>query len=206
MSYWYNLVFTSPSIVTEQNFAIHNYHIWQLKVLKFRSVNVLGKKTGAQNIVQEIKQYQKKWLQHVQRMDTNRLPKQALQYKPKGRRNIGRPRKRRRDQLHLHPSGIWWWWWWWWWKFRSFSRINAVADSLFEHSLCCKIHSHSYSAGRFQWPRGLMFDLRPLACWNCGFESRLRHGCLSVVNVVCCQVEASAPDWSPVQRSPTACG
>ena len=26
------------------------------------------------------------WLQHVQRMDTNRLPKQALQYKPKDRR------------------------------------------------------------------------------------------------------------------------
>ena len=24
----------------------------------------------------------RKWLQHVQRMDTNRLPKQALQYKP----------------------------------------------------------------------------------------------------------------------------
>ena len=28
-------------------------------------------------------------------------PKQALQYKPKGRKNIGRPRKRWRDQLHL---------------------------------------------------------------------------------------------------------
>ena len=42
-----------------------------------------AKKTGAQNIVKEIKQYQEKWLQHVQRMDTNRLPKQALQYKPK---------------------------------------------------------------------------------------------------------------------------
>jgi hypothetical protein len=27
-------------------------------------------KTGAQNIVNEIKQYQKQWLQHVQRMDT----------------------------------------------------------------------------------------------------------------------------------------
>jgi len=24
-----------------------------------------------------------KWLQHVERMDTNRLPKQALQYEPK---------------------------------------------------------------------------------------------------------------------------
>ena len=39
-------------------------------------------KTGAQNIVKEIKHYQRKWLQHVQRMDTNRIPKQALQYKP----------------------------------------------------------------------------------------------------------------------------
>ena len=45
---------------------------------------------GVQNIVKEIKQYQKKWLQHVQRMDTNGLPKQALQYKPKGRRDRGR--------------------------------------------------------------------------------------------------------------------
>jgi len=61
-------------------------------------------KTGAQNIVNEIKQYQKMWLQHVQRMDTNRLPKQAPQYKPKGRRNIGRQRKRWRDQLHLEDQ------------------------------------------------------------------------------------------------------
>ena len=34
-----------------------------------------------------------------------RLPKQALQYKPKGRRNIGRPRKRWRDELHLEDQG-----------------------------------------------------------------------------------------------------
>ena len=62
-------------------------------------------KTGAQNIVQEIKQYHKKWLQHVQWMDTKRIPKQALQYKPKGRRKIGRPRKRWRDQLLLEDQG-----------------------------------------------------------------------------------------------------
>ena len=58
-------------------------------------------KTGAQNIVQEIKQYQKKWLQYVQRMDTNRMPRQALRYRPEGRRNVGRPKKRWRDQLHF---------------------------------------------------------------------------------------------------------
>jgi len=43
---------------------------------------------GAQNIVKEIKQYQKKLLQHEQRMDTNRLPRQALKYRQEGRRNI----------------------------------------------------------------------------------------------------------------------
>jgi len=70
------------------------------KVDKEKNQCIRGK-TGAQNIVKEIKQYQKKLLQHVQRMDTNRMSKQALQYQPKGRRNIGRPRKRWRDQLDL---------------------------------------------------------------------------------------------------------
>jgi len=46
-----------------------------------------------------------KWLQPIQRMDTNRLPKQALQYKPNGRRNRGLPRRRWRDQLHLEDEG-----------------------------------------------------------------------------------------------------
>jgi len=35
-------------------------------------------------------------------------------------------------------------------------------------------------------------DLRLLACCDCGFESRREHRCLSVVSVVCCQVEVSA--------------
>jgi hypothetical protein len=34
--------------------------------------------------------------------------------------------------------------------------------------------------------------LGPLACWDCGFESRQRHACLSLVIVVCCQVAVSA--------------
>jgi len=28
--------------------------------------------------------------------------------------------------------------------------------------------------------------LRQLACWDCGFESRRWHGCLSGLDVVCC--------------------
>ena len=65
----------------------------------------IREKMGAENIVKEIKQYQERWLQPIQRMDTNRIPKQALQYTPKGRRNIGRPRKRWRDQFHFEDQG-----------------------------------------------------------------------------------------------------
>jgi hypothetical protein len=36
--------------------------------------------------------------------------------------------------------------------------------------------------------------LRPLACGDCGLESDRVHGCLSVVSVVCCQVELCASD------------
>jgi hypothetical protein len=48
--------------------------------------------------------------------------------------------------------------------------------------------------------------LRPLACWDCGFEFRRGHGCLSLVSDMWCQVEVSASGWSHVQRSPTKCG
>jgi hypothetical protein len=58
--------------------------------------------------VKEIKQYQKKWLQHLQRMDRNRLPRQALKYRPEGRRNIGRPMKRWRanSTLRIKEQGM----------------------------------------------------------------------------------------------------
>jgi len=48
--------------------------------------------------------------------------------------------------------------------------------------------------------------LRPLACWDYGFEYRRGHGYLSVVKAVCCQVEVFATGRSPVQISPTKCG
>jgi len=83
----------------------HMFYASSLNSISSCYYQCIRQKTGAQTIVKEIKQYQKKWLQHVQRMDTNRQPKQALQYKPKGRRNIGWLRKRWRDQLHLEDQG-----------------------------------------------------------------------------------------------------
>jgi len=90
------------SEAAEMKFLRHLLGITKLDKEKNQCIR---QKTGTQNTVKEIKQYQEKWLQRVQRMDTNRLPKQALQYKAKGRRNVGRPRKRWRDQLHLEDQG-----------------------------------------------------------------------------------------------------
>jgi hypothetical protein len=82
----------------QMKFLRHLLRITKLDKEKNQSIR---EKTEAQNIVKEIKQYQQKWLQHVQRMDTDRLPKQALRYRPEGRRDLGRPRKRWTDQIHL---------------------------------------------------------------------------------------------------------
>jgi len=81
-------------------------HLLGITKLDKEKNQCIREKAGAHTIVKEIKQYQEKWLQHVQRMDTNRTPKQALQYKPKGRRNIGRPRKRWTDQFHFEDQEI----------------------------------------------------------------------------------------------------
>ena len=75
-------------------------------------------------------------------------------------------------------------------------------------------------AGRTSWIRTKIYivganpsghavkgvGLRPLACWDCRFESRQGHGYLSLMSVVCCQAEVSASGWSLVQRSPTKRG
>jgi len=58
-------------------------------------------------------------------------------------------------------------------------------------------------------PSGRAFQgvgLLPFIFWDCGFESRLVHGYLSLVSVVCCQVEVFATGRSLFQRSATEWG
>jgi hypothetical protein len=57
-----------------------------------------------------------------------------------------------------------------------------------------------------QWPRRLVRGLRSLTYWDYGFEFQRRHGFLSMLSVVCCQVKVSATGRSLVQRSPAECG
>jgi hypothetical protein len=45
--------------------------------------------------IQDVRaKYKQNWINHLGRMDNTRLPKHTLSYKPRGRRDRGRPRKR----------------------------------------------------------------------------------------------------------------
>ena len=45
--------------------------------------------------IQDVRlKYKQNWINHLDRMDNTRLPKYALNYKPRGRRDRGRPKKR----------------------------------------------------------------------------------------------------------------
>ena len=58
---------------------------------------------------------------------------------------------------------------------------------------------------RSRWPRGIRRGFAAARLLRLRVRIPPVCGCLSVVSVVCCQVEVSAPGWSLVQRSPTEC-
>jgi hypothetical protein len=47
----------------------------------------------------KIDEYRRNWLLHLQRMPQNRIPLKSYRYSPQGKRTIGRPKKRWREQL-----------------------------------------------------------------------------------------------------------
>jgi hypothetical protein len=61
---------------------------------------VIRNRLKVDNLVEDVKSYQRNWLDHLKRMGTSSLPKLTFQYQPWGGRDIGRPRRRWRDQEH----------------------------------------------------------------------------------------------------------
>jgi hypothetical protein len=50
-------------------------------------------------ILDKIDEYRRNWLLHMQRMPLNRIHLKSHHYSPQGKRRIGRPKKRWREQL-----------------------------------------------------------------------------------------------------------
>ena len=60
---------------------------------KIRS-EVIRKELEISGIQDVRSKHKQNWINHLERMDNSGLPKHALNYKPRGRRDRGRPRKR----------------------------------------------------------------------------------------------------------------
>jgi len=52
-----------------------------------------GKSSGRIATMDKLLEYERSWIQHVNRMPRNRLPRVMKRYSPIGRRNRGRPLK-----------------------------------------------------------------------------------------------------------------
>jgi hypothetical protein len=50
-------------------------------------------------ILDKIDVYRRNWLLHLQRMPRNRIPLKSYRYSPQGKRTVGIPKKRWREQL-----------------------------------------------------------------------------------------------------------
>jgi hypothetical protein len=60
---------------------------------RIRNVDIRAK-LNIYNINNRLEENKEKWKQHIDRMKETRIPKLILQYQPKGKRDIGRPKKR----------------------------------------------------------------------------------------------------------------
>jgi hypothetical protein len=74
-------------------------HLLGTEKLYWEMNQYIRDKLGVQNTGRDIQKYQEMWLQHLQRMDSKKIPKQALQDEPRERRSIGCRKNSWEDQL-----------------------------------------------------------------------------------------------------------
>jgi hypothetical protein len=88
--------------------------------------------------------------------------------------------------------------------FRSFR--DKLSERLRDMSFpLCLYLMHVMRRGRSQWPRGLRRGSAAARLLGLWVRIPRRHECLTLLSVVFCQVEVSAPGWSLVQRRRTEC-
>ena len=61
----------------------------------------IRRELGIESILQSIERGQLRWYGHVKRMEDSRYPKQFLEWMPDGRRPVGRPRMRWKDNIEM---------------------------------------------------------------------------------------------------------
>jgi hypothetical protein len=72
-----------------------------LKRLDHQSNTTIREELKVEHTVDEIQNYQKNWLQHVNKVEHAGIPRMTLEYQPKGKRAVGRPKRSWRDHQRL---------------------------------------------------------------------------------------------------------
>jgi predicted ArsR family transcriptional regulator len=60
---------------------------------------------GVQSIAEILDIYRTNCHDHLLRIEPYRVPPQVYRYRPTGRRNVGRPKKRWKEQFYKNPGG-----------------------------------------------------------------------------------------------------
>jgi len=68
-------------------------------IYDYKTNDSLRRELQTECILDKIDEYRLNWFLHSQRMPPNRIPLKTNHYRPQGRRTIGRPKKRWREQL-----------------------------------------------------------------------------------------------------------
>jgi hypothetical protein len=94
------------------------------------------------------------------------------------------------------------------WSFLTIIRKKKqILNTILKHVYFEKKLLYTDLISWSRWPRGLRLRFWPLSCWDRGFESRSRHGCLSLCFcvVLSCAGRVFAKRWSLVQKRPNKC-
>ena len=89
----------------------------------YKTKTQIAKELKITPVLDKLLEYKRNWIQHVNRMSRNRLPRVMKHYSPIGRRNHAdlwgdfwkRENGTGQQVAQLHDRLWWWWWWWWWW-------------------------------------------------------------------------------------------
>ena len=73
-------------------------HVAGYKLIDRKRSEEIRQELNIFKILEKIDEFRNNWTHHLMRMDDSRIPKALLRYRPRGKRRLGRPKKRWSDQ------------------------------------------------------------------------------------------------------------